>query len=76
MGDRTEISMDDEAERLLAAIVGMHPPPDIGQQAGGTAQAAILLGLAQLDDPHQPIGPFGQFFGMPCGPRQQLVQFL
>src|SRR5439155_410921 len=30
MSDRTEISVGDETERLLAAVVGMNPPPEIG----------------------------------------------
>ena len=29
MADRAEISVGDEAQRLFAAMVGMHPPADI-----------------------------------------------
>ena len=76
MSDRTEISVGDETERLLAAVVGMNPPSEIGQQAGGMAQAAIFLGFPQLYDPHQTIGPIDQFFRMARGSRQQLVQRL
>ena len=76
MADRAEIAVGDQIERLLAAIVGMHPPSDVRQQAGGMAQAAILVGFPQLHDPHQTIGPFDQFLGMARGSRQQLVQRL
>ena len=48
MADRAEIAVGDEVERLLAAMVRMHAPADVGQQAGGVAQAALLLGLAQM----------------------------
>mgnify|MGYP003694047067 CR=1 FL=1 len=46
------------------------------KQAGGVAQAAVFLGLAQLHDPHQAIGPGDQFLGMAGGARQQPVQRL
>src|SRR6266550_8182405 len=42
-----EISIGDEIERFLAAVIGMYPPADIRQQAGGMAQAAILVGFPQ-----------------------------
>jgi hypothetical protein len=74
MSDRTEISVGDETERLFAAVVGMHPPSDIGQQASGMTQAAIFLGFPQFYDPHQTIGPVDQFFRMACESRQQLVE--
>ena len=61
MADRAEIAVGDQVQRLLAAIVGMHPPSDIRQQAGGVAQPAVFVGFAQLDDPDQPIGPSDQF---------------
>jgi hypothetical protein len=35
MIDRDEGRIGDDVERLLAAIVGMSPPADIGEKAGG-----------------------------------------
>src|SRR6267154_5770038 len=64
MTDRTEISVGDEIERFLAAVVGMNPPSNVRQQASGVTQAAIFVGLPQPDDPHQTIGPSDQLFGM------------
>ena len=40
------------------------------------AQAAVFLGLAQLHDLHQPVGPSDQFLGVARGARQQPVQGL
>src|ERR1700692_637346 len=73
---RSEISVGDETKRLLAAVVRMHPPSDVGQQARGMTQAAIFLSLAQFYDPHQSIGPVDQFFRVARGSRQQLVERL
>jgi hypothetical protein len=64
MADRAEIAVGDQTQRLLAAMVGMHPPPDIGKQTGGMAQAAVFRGFPQLHHPDQTIGPGDQFFGM------------
>ena len=41
-----------DQERLLAAVVRMHTPGYVGEQAGGVAQAPVLFGLAQVHDPH------------------------
>ena len=35
--DRDEGGVGDDVERLLAAIVGMRPPTDVGEQASGMA---------------------------------------
>ena len=51
MIDRAEIAVGDQVERLLAAIVGMRAPADIGEQAGGVAPAALLR---RLDDSRPP----------------------
>ena len=51
MADRAEISVGDEIERLLAAVVGMHPPADVRQQAGGVAQPAVFLGFRATSRP-------------------------
>src|SRR5882757_5541535 len=64
VGDCAEIAVDDEAERLLATVVGMHAPADVGEQAGSVAQAAVLLGLAQLDHAREAVGPADQLAGM------------
>src|SRR5258708_17635352 len=72
MTDRAEISVDDETERLLAAVVRMHPPADVRQQARGMAQAAVLVGFPHMYHPPQAIGPFGQVLCVAPPSRQQL----
>ena len=76
MTDRAEIAVVNEVERLLAAVVGVHPPSDVRQQAGDVTQAAILGGFPQPDDPGQAIGPADQLLGVARGSRQQFVQGL
>src|SRR6185312_1180827 len=76
VSDRAEIAVDDGFKRLLAPMVGVHPPADIGQQAGGMAQPAVFPGLAQMHDARQAIGPLDQFLGVARRARQQLVQAL
>ena len=41
MIDADEAAVGDDVERLLAAIVGMRAPADVGEQAGGMAQAPL-----------------------------------
>src|SRR6185437_261248 len=74
MADRAEISVEDEMQRLLAAVVGMHAPADVRQQAGGMPQAAVFVGLPQFHGTDQAVGPADQLFCMPRGPRQQLLR--
>ena len=42
MVDADEGGVGDDVERLLAAIVRMGAPADVGEQAGGVAQALLL----------------------------------
>ncbi len=76
MGDAAEIAVGDEVERLLATVIRMHAPSDVGQQAGGVTQPALLLGLPELGHPDQAIGPVDQFLRMARRPREQLVEVL
>ncbi len=45
MVDADEGRVGDDVERLLAAIVRMRAPADVGEQAGGVAQPLLLGGL-------------------------------
>ena len=47
MIDADEGGVGDDVERLLAAIIRMRAPADVGEQAGGVAQAAFLRGLVE-----------------------------
>src|SRR3979409_1324627 len=76
MTDGAEISIGDQIERLLAAVVGMNAPSDVRQQASGMAQAPILVGFPQAYDPPPALGPFNSFFGGARRSRQQLVERL
>ena len=45
MVDAEKAGVRDDVERLLAAIVRMRAPADVGEQAGGVAQPPLLGGL-------------------------------
>ena len=45
MVDADERRVRDDVERLLAAIIRMRAPADIGEQAGRMTQALLLGGL-------------------------------
>ena len=47
MVDADEAGMRDDVERLLAAIVGMRAPADIGKQAGRLPQPLFLRRLVE-----------------------------
>ena len=64
MGDCAEIAVDDQAQRLLAAMVGMHAPADVGEQARGVAQRSSSGVSRSFTTPDQTVGPGDQFFGM------------
>ena len=64
MVDAAEIAVHDQIERLFAAIVRMHAPADIGKQASGVTQPAIVFGLLKFRNLDQSIGPLDQFLGM------------
>ena len=74
MIDRGEAAMGDDVERLLAAIIGMRPPADIGQQARGVAQPALLGGFVEAGGRHETIGPVDQLLAMARRARAQLVE--
>jgi hypothetical protein len=50
MIDRHEGRIGDDVERLLASVVGMRPPADVGEQAGGMAQPPLLGVSSSPDD--------------------------
>jgi hypothetical protein len=54
----------------------MHPPADVGHRQAAVAQPSVFLGLAQLHDPHQPIGPADQLLGMAAPSATTAVQRL
>jgi hypothetical protein len=45
----------------------VYAPPDIGKQASGVTQPAIVFRLMKFRNPEQSIGPLDQFFGMARG---------
>ena len=47
MIDADEGGVGDDVERLLAAIIGMRAPADVGKQAGGLTQALLLRALVE-----------------------------
>ena len=74
MIDRDERGVGDDVERLLAAIVGMRPPTDVGEQARGMAQPPFVGGLVEPGGGHEPVGPFDQLLAMGGRARAQHVE--
>ena len=66
--------MGDDVERLLAAVIGMRAPADIGKQARGVAQPAFLAGLFEARRRHEAVGPCDQLFAVARRARAQLVE--
>ena len=74
MVDRHERRIGDDVERLLAAIVGMRAPADIGEQASGVAQAAFVARLVEPRRRHETVGPGDQLLAMRGRARAQHVE--
>ena len=64
MIDRHECGVRDDVERLLAAVVGMRAPADVGKQARRVAQAALVGGLAEAGRSHELVGPGDQLIAV------------
>ena len=74
MIDRRKAAMGDDVERLLAAIVGMRPPADIGEQARRMTQAALLAGFVEAGRFHEAVGPLDQLFAVARRARAELIE--
>ena len=72
----TKAGVRDDVERLLAAIVGMRAPADVGEQAGGVAQPLLLGVLVDAGRRHEGVGPGDQLLAVLRRARAQQVQFL
>jgi hypothetical protein len=64
MVDADEGGVGDDVEALLAAVVGMRPPADVGKQAGGVAQSALGGRLGQAESCDEAIRPGAQLLAM------------
>ena len=69
--DATERGMGDQDEALLATVVGVGAPADVGQQAGGVPQPPLLLGLLRARRLEQGIRPGAKLGGVLGRPRAQ-----
>ena len=76
MVDADEGRMRDDAQRLLAAVVGMRAPADVGHQAGGVAQPLLLGILVDAGRRHEGVGPADQLLAVLRRARAQPVQLL
>ena len=61
MIDADKGRLRDHAERTLGAIVGMGPPADIGEEAGGIAQPPLVFAFLETARPEQLVGPVAEF---------------
>ena len=66
----------DDVERLLAAIVRMRPPADVGQQAGGVTIAPLVRGLIEAGARHESVGPSDQLVAVHRRTRAQQIEVL
>jgi hypothetical protein len=74
--DRAEIAVGDQVQRLLAAIVRMRAPADVGNEAGRVAPAAFFRCLGDIGGLDEAAGPVEQLLGVLGRPRAQYVEIL
>ncbi len=74
MIERDEGAVGDDVERLLAAIVGMRAPADVGEEAGGVPQPPLLRGLVETRGRHERVGPGDELLAMGGRARAQEVE--
>ena len=72
--DADEGRVRDHAQRLLAAVVGVCAPTDVGQQAGGVAQPLFIGVFVDAGRRHEFVGPGNQLLAMLWRTRAQPVQ--
>ncbi len=63
MIDAGESAVHHDIEALLAAIIGMGAPIDIGEQAGGMTQPFVLRAFFKPQRIHETVGPLPQILG-------------
>ena len=74
MVDGDEGAVRDDVHRLLAAIIRMRAPADIGQETGGMAQPLLVGGLVEAGRRHEAVGPIDQFLAVMRRARAQHVE--
>src|SRR5262252_5140795 len=62
--DCDEGGVSDNVERLLATIVGMCPPADVGEKARHVAQPPLFRGLVEPGGRHEAVGPGDQLLAV------------
>src|SRR5688572_33128620 len=76
MIDADEAGIGDQVEALLAAIVRMRPPADIGEQAGGVAEPPLRRRLVQAEAVEEAVAPGTQLLAMLRRARAQKVELV
>src|SRR5262249_1343261 len=74
MIDSGKAAMGDDIERLLAAVIGMGAPADVGEKTRGVAEPALFGGFIQAGRSYEAVGPGDQFLAMTRRARAQLVE--
>src|SRR6516225_9977617 len=74
MIDAGKAAMGDNVERLLAAVIGMSAPADIGEKTRRVPQPALLGGFFQPRCRHEAVGPRDQYLAMARRARAQLIE--
>ena len=71
MVDADEGGVGDDVQALLAAIVGMRAPADVGEQAGRRAQPLLLRRLLEAERGHAPAPSTGSAPRACAGERER-----
>ena len=74
MIDGDEGRIGDDVQRLLAAIIGMGAPADVGKQTGGMAQALVVLRLVKMGGGHEGVRPGAQVLAVLRRARAQHIE--
>ena len=74
--DTDEGCVRDDVERLLAAIIRVRAPANVGEQTSGMAIALLVGGLVEPGGRHEAVGPADEFLAVGGRTRAQQVEVL
>src|SRR5262245_35829387 len=72
--DADKSRVRNDVKGLLAAVIGMGAPADVGEQTGGMTQPLLVRRLVEAGRAHGTIRPADQFLAMHGRARAELVE--